>query len=403
MFTLTIESSPHGKGDDGEDVSLSQLHLIDLAGSESSKTEITGQRRKEGSSINKSLLTLGTVISKLTDTKAAHIPYRDSKLTRLLQSTLSGHGRVSLICTITPASSTSEETHNTLKFAQRCKHVEIKASRNKIMDEKSLIKKYQKEISCLQEELTQLRHGNQDDLADRKLQVKLQSRLEDDEEAKAALMGRIQRLTKLILVSTKSSLQAASVKPDHIWRQAFGEDELAYLPDRRRENMADDGAVSTVSEHLKEPRDGNSSLDEMTKDRRKNKTRGMLGWLKLKKSDGVAGTLPTDGNQSQASGSPSSSSKYTQTKTTRRENAAAIKSIPEKTVAGDLFSATVGPEDSSPTGTTIADQMDLLHEQTKILVGEVALRTSSLNRLSEQAARNPEDFHIRVSFSCDLA
>jgi centromeric protein E len=348
MFTLTIESSPHGKGDDGEDVSLSQLHLIDLAGSESSKTEITGQRRKEGSSINKSLLTLGTVISKLTDTKAAHIPYRDSKLTRLLQSTLSGHGRVSLICTITPASSTSEETHNTLKFAQRCKHVEIKASRNKIMDEKSLIKKYQKEISCLQEELTQLRHGNQDDLADRKLQVKLQSRLEDDEEAKAALMGRIQRLTKLILVSTKSSLQAASVKPDHIWRQAFGEDELAYLPDRRRENMADDGAVSTVSEHLKEPRDGNSSLDEMTKDRRKNKTRGMLGWLKLKKSDGVAGTLPTDGNQSQASGSPSSSSKYTQTKTTRRENAAAIKSIPEKTVAGDLFSATVGPEDSSP-------------------------------------------------------
>jgi centromeric protein E len=128
----TIESSPHGKGDDGEDVSLSQLHLIDLAGSESSKTEITGQRRKEGSSINKSLLTLGTVISKLTDTKAAHIPYRDSKLTRLLQSTLSGHGRVSLICTITPASSTSEETHNTLKFAQRCKHVEIKASRNKV-------------------------------------------------------------------------------------------------------------------------------------------------------------------------------------------------------------------------------------------------------------------------------
>ncbi|KAL1196194.1 Kinesin-like protein KIN-7C [Cardamine amara subsp. amara] len=398
MFTLTIESSPHGKGDDGEDVSLSQLHLIDLAGSESSKTEISGQRRKEGSSINKSLLTLGTVISKLTDTKAAHIPYRDSKLTRLLQSTLSGHGLVSLICTITPASSTSEETHNTLKFAQRCKHVEIKASRNKIMDEKSLIKKYQKEISCLQEELTQLRHGvsmsmsNQEDLADRKLQlksgqVKLQSRLDEDEEAKAALMGRIQRLTKLILVSTKSSLQAASVKPDHIWRHAFGEDELAYLPDRRRENMADDGAGSTVPEHLKEPRDGNSSLDEISKDRKKNKTRGMLGWLKLKKSDGVA-----DGSQSRASGSPSSSSKCAQTKTNRRESAAAIKSFPEKAIAGDLFSATVGP---SPIGTTIADQMDLLHEQTKILVGEVALRTSSLNRLSEQAARNPEDFHIR--------
>ncbi|CAN8304536.1 unnamed protein product [Cochlearia groenlandica] len=407
MFTLTIESSPHGKGDDGEDVTLSQLHLIDLAGSESSKTEITGQRRKEGSSINKSLLTLGTVISKLTDTKAAHIPYRDSKLTRLLQSTLSGHGRVSLICTITPASSTSEETHNTLKFAQRCKHVEIKASRNKIVDEKSLIKKYQKEISCLQEELTQLRHGvsmstpNHEDLADRKLQlisgqVKLQSRLDDEDEAKAALMGRIQRLTKLILVSTKSSLHPkASLKPDHIWRHTFGEDELAYLPDRRRPNMADDDADSAVVEQFKEPRDGTGSLDEMTKERKKNKTRGMLGWLKLKKSDGTAGTLLPDGNQSSASGSPSTSSKYAQTKSTRRENTSTNKSFPERPATGDLFSATVRPGNTSPIGTTIADQMDLFHEQTKILVGEVALRTSSLKRLSEQAARNPEDFHIR--------
>ncbi|WZZ58392.1 hypothetical protein YC2023_058499 [Brassica napus] len=424
MFTLTIESSPHGKGDDGEDVTLSQLHLIDLAGSESSKSEMTGQRRKEGSSINKSLLTLGTVISKLTDSKAAHIPYRDSKLTRLLQSTLSGHGLVSkvrdccvnigfltpsaflqLICTITPASSTSEETHNTLKFAQRCKHVEIKASRNKIMDEKSLIKKYQKEISCLQEELTQLKHGvsmstsNQEDLADRKLQVKPQLRLEEEEdEAKAALMGRIQRLTKLILVSTKSSLQGkASVKPDHIWRHTFGEEELAYLPDRRRENMADDNARSTVSEHSREPRDGGTSgLDEMTKDRKKNKTRGgMLGWLKLKKSDGVAGTLLTDGNQNSTNGSASSSSKCAQTKSTRRDKAATNKSFPERTVAEDLFSAAVGSGDPSLIATTIADQMDLLHEQTKILVGEVALRTSSLKRLSEQAARNPEDFHIR--------
>ncbi|KAH0922125.1 hypothetical protein HID58_022143 [Brassica napus] len=405
MFTLTIESSPHGKGDDGEDVTLSQLHLIDLAGSESSKTEMTGQRRKEGSSINKSLLTLGTVISKLTDTKAAHIPYRDSKLTRLLQSTLSGHGLVSLICTITPASGTSEETHNTLKFAQRCKHVEIKASRNKIMDDKSLIKKYQKEISCLQEELTQLKHGvsvstsNQEDLADRKLQVKPQLRLEEEEdEAKAALMGRIQRLTKLILVSTKSSLQGkASVKPDHIWRHTFGEEELAYLPDRRRENMADDNARSAVSEHSREPRDGGTSgLDEMTKDRKKNKTRGgMLGWLKLKKSDGVAGTLLTDGNQNSTNGSASSSSKCAQTKSTRRDKAATNKSFPERTVAEDLFSAAVGSGDPSLIATTIADQMDLLHEQTKILVGEVALRTSSLKRLSEQAARNPEDFHIR--------
>ncbi|CAH1428784.1 unnamed protein product [Lactuca virosa] len=70
-------------------------NLINLVGSKSSKAETTGIRTKEGAYINKSLLTFGTVISKLSDGRAAHIPYRDSKLTRLLQSSLSGHGRVS--------------------------------------------------------------------------------------------------------------------------------------------------------------------------------------------------------------------------------------------------------------------------------------------------------------------
>jgi centromeric protein E len=159
MFTLTIESSPLGDNNEGGAVHLSQLNLIDLAGSESSKAETSGLRRKEGSYINKSLLTLGTVISKLTDRRASHVPYRDSKLTRLLESSLSGHGRVSLICTVTPASSNSEETHNTLKFAHRAKHIEIQAAQNKIIDEKSLIKKYQYEIRQLKEELEQLKQG----------------------------------------------------------------------------------------------------------------------------------------------------------------------------------------------------------------------------------------------------
>ncbi|KAJ9704228.1 hypothetical protein PVL29_002679 [Vitis rotundifolia] len=214
IFTLMIESSDHGDEYDG--VVFSQLNLIDLAGSESSKTETTGLRRKEGSYINKSLLTLGTVIGKLSEGRASHVPYRDSKLTRLLQSSLSGHGHVSLICTVTPASSNMEETHNTLKFASRAKRVEIYASRNKIIDEKSLIKKYQREISTLKEELDQLRRGMLVGVSHEEImnlrqqleegQVKMQSRLEEEEEAKAALMSRIQRLTKLILVSTKNTL-----------------------------------------------------------------------------------------------------------------------------------------------------------------------------------------------------
>ncbi|GJT79689.1 agenet domain-containing protein [Tanacetum coccineum] len=139
-----------------------------------SKTETTGVRRKEGSHINKRLLTLGM----LTDSNAAHIPYRDSKLTRLFQSSHSGHRRVCLICTVTPALSNTEETHNTLNFAHRSKHVEIKASQNKIIDEKSLIKKYQKEISSLKQTLQQLKRAGH---------VKLQSRLEEEEQAKLIL------------------------------------------------------------------------------------------------------------------------------------------------------------------------------------------------------------------------
>uniref|UniRef100_I1PLF4 Kinesin-like protein n=1 Tax=Oryza glaberrima TaxID=4538 RepID=I1PLF4_ORYGL len=426
IFTLTIESSPSGENDEGE-VKLSQLNLIDLAGSESSKTETTGLRRKEGSYINKSLLTLGTVIAKLTDGKATHIPYRDSKLTRLLQSSLSGHGRISLICTVTPASSNSEETHNTLKFAHRSKHIEIKASQNKIIDEKSLIKKYQKEITCLKEELQQLRRGmmgngyipptDQEDLVSLKLQleagqVKLQSRLEEEEEAKAALMGRIQRLTKLILVSTKSSISSnVSGKASLRRRHSFGEDELAYLPDRKREYSMEDDDVSLDSEFSVEGKLDSNNPDESLRFDRRNRRRGMLGWFKLKKSDQLSGLSTSVDSESTASGSPSFSRSSQQknplldlkdgrrkSMTRKGDDPALTDSFPGRTQAGDLFSAASRARHHLPSGTTIVDQIDLLQEQVKMLAGEVALCTSSLKRLSEQAANNPDDSQIQCFF-----
>ncbi|KAL5985813.1 Kinesin-like protein KIN-7D, mitochondrial [Asimina triloba] len=190
------------------------------------------------------------VIGKLSDGKASHVPYRDSKLTRLLQSSLSGRGHVSLICTVTPASSNMEETHNTLKFASRAKRVEIFASRNRIIDEKSLIKKYQKEISSLKEELDQLKKGivgvSQEELLSLKQQleegqVKMQSRLEEEEEAKAALMSRIQRLTKLILVSTKNTIPGClGDVPGHQRLQSFGEDDESHYNIHARTNVSQD-------------------------------------------------------------------------------------------------------------------------------------------------------------------
>ncbi|CAA3015839.1 kinesin KIN-7K, chloroplastic isoform X1 [Olea europaea subsp. europaea] len=384
IFTLTIESSPYGENCEGEAVTLSQLNLIDLAGSESSKAETTGVRRKEGSYINKSLLTLGTVISKLTDGRSAHVPYRDSKLTRLLQSSLSGQGRVSLICTVTPSSSNSEETHNTLKFAHRAKHIEIQASQNKIIDEKSLIKKYQTEIRCLKEELEKLRRGivtvpqakdtGGDDilLLKQKLedgQVRLQSRLEQEEEAKAALMGRIQRLTKLILVSTKASPSSRIPhRPGPRRRHSFGEEELAYLPHRRRDLILDD------ENDLNDSLDGSAeNTDDTLKEEKRPKKNGLLKWLKLRKRDSGTGTFA------------SSSDKSSGMKSTKRMKTSSLM---------------MTFWDESPlTSMKTMDQIDLLREQQKILSGEVALHTSALKRLSEEAAQNPRKEHPQAEMS----
>ncbi|KAK1301343.1 Kinesin-like protein NACK2 [Acorus calamus] len=420
IFTLTIESSPCGEYGDGEAVNLSQLNLIDLAGSESSKAETTGLRRKEGSYINKSLLTLGTVIAKLTDGKATHIPYRDSKLTRLLQSSLSGQGRVSLICTVTPSSSNSEETHNTMKFAHRAKHIEIQASQNKIIDEKSLIKKYQNEIRSLREELEQLKRGiltitplkdvGDDDIVilKQKLedgQVKLQSRLEQEEEAKAALLARIQRLTKLILVSTKAT-QSSSFpqRPCSRRRHSFGEEELAYLPYKRRDLIIDNESVD-----LYVSMEGyGETVDDTSKEEKRGRKHGLLNWFKLRKRDSGGATLiSSDGEKSSGIKSvtprsiPQAESINCPTEP-RNSNSLISEGTPsadilseiacDKDVQDDGFSAQETPTVSIKS----VDHVDLLKEQLKILSGEVALHSSALKRLTEEAASNPEKEEIHI-------
>ncbi|CAL5037415.1 unnamed protein product [Urochloa decumbens] len=415
IFTLTIESSPCGESSEGEAVTFSQLNLIDLAGSESSRAETTGVRRKEGSYINKSLLTLGTVISKLTDGKATHVPFRDSKLTRLLQSSLSGQGRVSLICTVTPASSNSEETHNTLKFAHRAKHIEIQALQNKIMDEKSLIKKYQNEIRQLKEELDQLKRGilsgtplkdpTEDNaiLWKQKLEdgnVKLQSRLEQEEEAKAALLARIHRLTKLILVSTKATqTPRLSQRPGPRRRHSFGEEELTCLPHRRR-----DMVLNGESNDLFVPMEGfDETLEVSSKGEKKNR-KGLLNWFKLRKHDGGSAALTSsDGDQSSlrkaftAPSTPLGNGLNFQT-----EQGMSDPLVPED-ASCDLLSVdheefhSDGLRGEAPlVSRKTTDHVDLLREQLKILSGEVALHTSVLKRLMEEAGRSTMNGHIEM-------
>ncbi|XP_032415555.1 kinesin-like protein KIF18A [Xiphophorus hellerii] len=110
-------------------VCIAKMSLIDLAGSErASATNAKGARLREGANINRSLLALGNVINALADPKSkkAHIPYRDSKLTRLLKDSLGGNCRTVMIANVSPSSKSYDDTQNTLKYANRAK--EIKSS-----------------------------------------------------------------------------------------------------------------------------------------------------------------------------------------------------------------------------------------------------------------------------------
>jgi kinesin family protein 3/17 len=119
---------------DGVTGTVSKLHLIDLAGSERQKaTGASGDRLKEGAQINLSLSALGNVISALTEpgSRGRHVPYRDSKLTRLLQDSLGGNSYTVMICNVSPAQINAEETMSSLRFAERAKKVKNQATVNR--------------------------------------------------------------------------------------------------------------------------------------------------------------------------------------------------------------------------------------------------------------------------------
>ncbi|GMH17057.1 hypothetical protein Nepgr_018898 [Nepenthes gracilis] len=146
---------------------VATLNFVDLAGSErASQTHADGARLREGCHINLSLMTLTTVIRKLSvgGKKSGHIPYRDSKITRILQHSLGGNARTAIICTLSPAQSHVEQTRNTLLFATRAKEVTNNAQVNMVVSEKQLVKHLQKEVARLEAELRTPDPSNEKDL-----------------------------------------------------------------------------------------------------------------------------------------------------------------------------------------------------------------------------------------------
>ncbi|KAM9956047.1 hypothetical protein ACTFIW_002259 [Dictyostelium discoideum] len=151
IFRMQIQSTCKQNGT----IQMSTLTLVDLAGSERvSSTGAEGVRLKEGTHINKSLMTLSKVISKLSEEKTQqHVPYRDSKLTRILQPSLGGNSKTAILCTITPATTHQEESISTLQFAKRAKRVKTNYKINQVADANTMLKKYESEILELQNQL----------------------------------------------------------------------------------------------------------------------------------------------------------------------------------------------------------------------------------------------------------
>ncbi|KAL7255725.1 hypothetical protein ACSBR1_009782 [Camellia fascicularis] len=155
IIRLTIESSAlEFLSKDSSSTLAASVNFVDLAGSERASQSLSaGTRLKEGCHINRSLLTLGTVIRKLSKGRNGHIPFRDSKLTRILQSSLGGNARTAIICTMSPARSLVEQSRNTLLFACCAKEVTTSAQVNIVMSDKALVKHLQRELARLESEL----------------------------------------------------------------------------------------------------------------------------------------------------------------------------------------------------------------------------------------------------------
>ncbi|CAN4122646.1 unnamed protein product [Withania somnifera] len=164
IFTITMEQMRKTGSNDGnsnecmtEEYLCAKLHLVDLAGSERAKrTGSNGLRFKEGVHINRGLLALGNVISALGDEKkrkeGVHVPYRDSKLTRLLQDSLGGNSRTVMIACISPADINAEETLNSLKYANRARNIQNKPVVNRDPVSSEMLKMRQ-QLEFLQAEL----------------------------------------------------------------------------------------------------------------------------------------------------------------------------------------------------------------------------------------------------------
>ncbi|KAF2568796.1 hypothetical protein F2Q68_00028075 [Brassica cretica] len=185
VFTITVHIKEESMGDE-ELIKCGKLNLVDLAGSENIlRSGSRDGRAREAGEINKSLLTLGRVINALVE-HSSHIPYRDSKLTRLLRDSLGGKTKTCIIATISPSAHSLEETLSTLDYAYRAKNIKNKPEANQKLSKAVLLKDLYLELERMKEDVRAARDRNGIYIA--------QERYAQEEAEKKAKMERIEQL-----------------------------------------------------------------------------------------------------------------------------------------------------------------------------------------------------------------
>ncbi|KAG0004490.1 kinesin-like protein Klp5 [Entomortierella chlamydospora] len=239
-----------------EDFTVATLSLIDLAGSErASATKNRGSRMVEGANINKSLLALGNCINALCENKPkSHIPYRDSKLTRLLKFSLGGNCKTVMIACVSPSSQHYEETHNTLRYANRAKNIKTKVTKNTLNVDRH-VSEYVQAIYELRQEVAELKgklhnQAKSEGMERAQQRQEMLSREYEDMIRKMRATFHSARPQEATYAQLQSQLFIASARLSglHRWRAGF--DEASQ-------------AARKQSEKIEQEREQNSDLDEL--------------------------------------------------------------------------------------------------------------------------------------------
>ncbi|KAN0063301.1 tubulin-dependent ATPase kip3 [Thecaphora frezii] len=247
VLQINVTQKPR-TADMSEDVTSASLNIIDLAGSErASATRNNGARMKEGANINKSLLALGNCINALCQSGGLrkHVPYRNSKLTRLLKFSLGGNCKTVMIVCVSPSSAHYEETHNALKYANQAKNIRTKVSRNMINVDRH-VAQYVQTIQQLKEEVAELKakleeKGSHESAAEKRKKAEA---AQEAESVKREIRGKTDNVRRLVREKGgfEAQVTAAETRAAEIRRRLDQvEAELAAHRSRRGPSPTNEG------------------------------------------------------------------------------------------------------------------------------------------------------------------